>query len=53
MSVSYTHNRIVSCSDFQEPLSDTEKAFLRVVNNFSKVYEPDNGDLMSSVNVIR
>ena len=33
------------------PLSDTEKVFLRVVNNFSKVCEPDNGDLMSYVNV--
>ena len=35
------------------PLSDTEKAFLRVVNNFLKVCELANGDLMSSVNVSR
>ena len=30
-------------------MSDTEKAFLRVMNNFSKVYEPDFDDLMCSV----
>ena len=28
-------------------------AFLRVVNYFPKVCEPDNGDLMSSVDVSR
>ena len=32
-------------------MRDTEKEFLRVVNNFSKVCELDNGDLMSPVNV--
>ena len=34
-------------------MSDTEKAFLRVVNNFSKVCEPDNGDLTSSMKLNR
>ena len=29
------------------------KAFLRAVNNSSKVCEPDNGDLMSFVDVSR
>ena len=30
-------------------MSDTEKAFLRVRNNFGKVYETDIDDLMCSV----
>ena len=30
-------------------MSDTEKAFLRVRNNFRKVYEADIADLMCSV----
>ena len=30
-------------------MSDTEKAFLRVMNNFWKVCEPDISDLMCSV----
>ena len=34
-------------------MSDTEKAILRVMNNFWKVCEPDNGDLSSSVKLNR
>ena len=34
-------------------MSDTEKVFLRVMNNFWKVCEPDNGDLMCSVKLNR
>ena len=51
MSVSCTHDEIVSSSDFQEALSDTDKAFLRVRNNFGKVYEADIADIMCYVYV--
>ena len=34
-------------------MSDTEKAFLRVMNNFLNVCKPDNGDLTCSVKLNR
>ena len=34
-------------------MSDTEKAFLRLMNNFGKVCEPDNGDLTCYVKLNR
>ena len=32
-------------------MSDTEKAFLRVRNNFGKIYEADIADLLCSIDL--